>query len=194
MPALACAAATRNALWRSDTKPPDFARARPSHRATWRPSTSCAQSIHSKDVVELRGLPRIMPDDAASCRVFLGISHFFHPFISAMLHTHLASPSLALKTSLLRAAQILFTHSLKYMAIFSSRILHITAQNTCPHIDIKSVLESLDMHGIMVFVCSDMAVSRLENTVPSEFTFICEQNAMWEQACQCSGVGTTCRS
>ncbi|KAJ8867720.1 hypothetical protein PR048_031523 [Dryococelus australis] len=45
-------------------------------------------------------------DDAAGRRVFSGISRFPHPFISALLHTHLTLPSSALKTSLLRAAQI----------------------------------------------------------------------------------------
>ncbi|KAJ8888866.1 hypothetical protein PR048_008360, partial [Dryococelus australis] len=48
----------------------------------------------------------IVPDDAASRRVFSGISRFPRPFIRALLHIHLTSPSSGLKTSLLRAAQI----------------------------------------------------------------------------------------
>ncbi|KAJ8895353.1 hypothetical protein PR048_000685 [Dryococelus australis] len=48
----------------------------------------------------------IMPDDAAGRRVFSGISRFLRPFVPALLHTHLISPSSVLKTSLLRAAQI----------------------------------------------------------------------------------------
>ncbi|KAJ8894413.1 hypothetical protein PR048_007065 [Dryococelus australis] len=48
----------------------------------------------------------IVPDDAAALRVSAGISRFPHYCISALLHTHLASPSLALKTSVLRAAEI----------------------------------------------------------------------------------------
>ncbi|KAJ8868508.1 hypothetical protein PR048_030036 [Dryococelus australis] len=47
----------------------------------------------------------IVPDDAAGRRVFSGVSRFPRPFILALLHTHL-SPSSALQTSLLRAAQI----------------------------------------------------------------------------------------
>ncbi|KAJ8891883.1 hypothetical protein PR048_004438 [Dryococelus australis] len=44
--------------------------------------------------------------------VYRNISRFLRPFIPAPLHTHLASPSSALKTSVLRAAQILsLTHS-----------------------------------------------------------------------------------
>ncbi|KAJ8867733.1 hypothetical protein PR048_031536 [Dryococelus australis] len=42
----------------------------------------------------------IVPDDAASGWVFLGISHLPFPCIPALVHTHLASPSSALKTSL----------------------------------------------------------------------------------------------
>ncbi|KAJ8865950.1 hypothetical protein PR048_033473 [Dryococelus australis] len=49
---------------------------------------------------------RTAPDDTAGLRVFSGISRFTRPCISALLHTHLASPSSAIKTSILRAAQI----------------------------------------------------------------------------------------
>ncbi|KAJ8867571.1 hypothetical protein PR048_031373 [Dryococelus australis] len=45
-----------------------------------------------------------VPDDAADRRIFSGISRFPCPYIPALLHTHLASPSTALNTSLLRAA------------------------------------------------------------------------------------------
>ncbi|KAJ8867848.1 hypothetical protein PR048_031653 [Dryococelus australis] len=48
----------------------------------------------------------IVPDNGAGQQIFSGISSFPHPFIPALLHTHLISPSLALKTSLLSAAQI----------------------------------------------------------------------------------------
>ncbi|KAJ8890143.1 hypothetical protein PR048_009650 [Dryococelus australis] len=39
------------------------------------------------------------PDDAAARRVFSGISHFSYPFVPAVLHNHLASPTSTLKTS-----------------------------------------------------------------------------------------------
>ncbi|KAJ8872508.1 hypothetical protein PR048_026114 [Dryococelus australis] len=56
----------------------------------------------------------IVLDDAASRRVFSGISRFPCYFISALLHTHLVSPSSALYISLLRAVQISsLAHSLK---------------------------------------------------------------------------------
>ncbi|KAJ8870352.1 hypothetical protein PR048_029373 [Dryococelus australis] len=48
----------------------------------------------------------IVPDDAADRQVSSGISHFPRPCVPALLHTHLSSPSSALKTSVLRAAQI----------------------------------------------------------------------------------------
>ncbi|KAJ8874451.1 hypothetical protein PR048_025300 [Dryococelus australis] len=48
----------------------------------------------------------IVPDDAAGRWVFSGISRFLRPYIPALLHIHFASPASALKTSLLRAAQI----------------------------------------------------------------------------------------
>ncbi|KAJ8875693.1 hypothetical protein PR048_023592 [Dryococelus australis] len=40
----------------------------------------------------------IVPDDAAGRWVFSGISHFLHPFIPVLFHTHLTSTSSALKT------------------------------------------------------------------------------------------------
>ncbi|KAJ8869303.1 hypothetical protein PR048_030877 [Dryococelus australis] len=42
----------------------------------------------------------IVPNDVAGRRVFSGISHFPRLFIPALLHSHLASPSSALKTSM----------------------------------------------------------------------------------------------
>ncbi|KAJ8867471.1 hypothetical protein PR048_031273 [Dryococelus australis] len=48
----------------------------------------------------------VVPDDAVGRRVFSEISRFSRPFIPGLLHTRLNCPSLALKTSLLRAAQI----------------------------------------------------------------------------------------
>ncbi|KAJ8865783.1 hypothetical protein PR048_033305 [Dryococelus australis] len=48
----------------------------------------------------------IVPDDAAGRPVFSGISRFSHLCISALLHTHLAPPSSALKSSMLTATQI----------------------------------------------------------------------------------------
>ncbi|KAJ8876974.1 hypothetical protein PR048_021426 [Dryococelus australis] len=44
----------------------------------------------------------IGPDDAAGRLVLSGISRFSRPYIPALLHTHLASPSSALRTSMLR--------------------------------------------------------------------------------------------
>ncbi|KAJ8872337.1 hypothetical protein PR048_025941 [Dryococelus australis] len=44
-------------------------------------------------------------DDSTDRRVFSGISRFPRPFIPALLHAHLTSPSSAFKTSMLRAAQ-----------------------------------------------------------------------------------------
>ncbi|KAJ8875970.1 hypothetical protein PR048_023878 [Dryococelus australis] len=48
----------------------------------------------------------IVPDDAAGWRVFSGISCPPKPFIPALLHTHLTSSSSALKTLILRVAQL----------------------------------------------------------------------------------------
>ncbi|KAJ8891244.1 hypothetical protein PR048_010759 [Dryococelus australis] len=47
----------------------------------------------------------IVPVDPASRKVFSGISRFPRPFIMALLHTYLASPSSALKTSAVRSAR-----------------------------------------------------------------------------------------
>ncbi|KAJ8867224.1 hypothetical protein PR048_031022 [Dryococelus australis] len=48
----------------------------------------------------------IVPDDAAGRRVFSGLSCFRRPCTLALLHARLASPSSALKTSMLRTGQI----------------------------------------------------------------------------------------
>ncbi|KAJ8888368.1 hypothetical protein PR048_007858 [Dryococelus australis] len=75
-----------------------------------------------------------VPDDAAGRRVSSGISRFSHPFIPAMLHTHLTSPSSTLKTSTLRAAHIsaLYTHlwveGVRSWAV-PSRSLHVTLRS-----------------------------------------------------------------
>ncbi|KAJ8879967.1 hypothetical protein PR048_020588 [Dryococelus australis] len=47
----------------------------------------------------------IAPDDATARRVFSGVSRSYRPFIPALLHTHLVSPSSALNSSMLRATQ-----------------------------------------------------------------------------------------
>ncbi|KAJ8883328.1 hypothetical protein PR048_015171 [Dryococelus australis] len=54
---------------------------------------SPASSLHISQV-------GIAPDDSADRRVVPGISHFSTSFIPTLLHIHLTSPSLALKTSL----------------------------------------------------------------------------------------------
>ncbi|KAJ8874010.1 hypothetical protein PR048_024850 [Dryococelus australis] len=48
----------------------------------------------------------IVPDDGAGRRVFSGNSRFTRPFVPALLHTRLTSPSSVLKTFLFSAAQI----------------------------------------------------------------------------------------
>ncbi|KAJ8876840.1 hypothetical protein PR048_021287 [Dryococelus australis] len=49
---------------------------------------------------------KIVPDNDASMRDILRITRFSRPCIPALLYTHLASPSSALNTSMLRVAQI----------------------------------------------------------------------------------------
>ncbi|KAJ8894023.1 hypothetical protein PR048_006633 [Dryococelus australis] len=63
----------------------------------------------------------IVPDDAAGRRVFSRISRFPPPFISVLLHTHLASPSSALRTSMLRAAQISVLHNRPFTVSMEQR-------------------------------------------------------------------------
>ncbi|KAJ8866539.1 hypothetical protein PR048_032398 [Dryococelus australis] len=63
-----------------------------------------------------------MPDDATGRRIFSGISRFPHPFILALLHARLISPSSALKSSFLTATQISQLNSISdppyYRAIY----------------------------------------------------------------------------
>ncbi|KAJ8877618.1 hypothetical protein PR048_022073 [Dryococelus australis] len=62
----------------------------------------------------------IVPDDASGQRVFSGTSHFPRPRIPALLHSHLISPSSALKTSLLRAAHISQLNSTPFWVLAAS--------------------------------------------------------------------------
>ncbi|KAJ8874885.1 hypothetical protein PR048_022775 [Dryococelus australis] len=64
----------------------------------------------------------IVPYDAADRRVFSGISHFPRPFVPALLHTYLVSPSSDLKTTMLRAAQI------SSLAHWSTRSYHVARE------------------------------------------------------------------
>ncbi|KAJ8865772.1 hypothetical protein PR048_033294 [Dryococelus australis] len=67
-------------------------------------------SIHAAVALRFSHV-RILPDDAAGQRVVSEISRFPRHCIPALLHTHLASPSSALKTSMLRPPKSLhFTH------------------------------------------------------------------------------------
>ncbi|KAJ8894598.1 hypothetical protein PR048_007262 [Dryococelus australis] len=69
---------------------------------------SCQRELGSIPGVGTAGISHvvIVPGDAAARRIFSEISCFPRPFISAMLHSHLISPTSALKTSSFRAAQI----------------------------------------------------------------------------------------
>ncbi|KAJ8871200.1 hypothetical protein PR048_027506 [Dryococelus australis] len=71
----------------------------------------------------------IIPDDATCRRVSSWISRFPRPFNSPLLHSHLISPSSALKTSLLRAAKIPQLDS-KFWTAFKFPI-HITYCYIC---------------------------------------------------------------
>ncbi|KAJ8883338.1 hypothetical protein PR048_015181 [Dryococelus australis] len=75
----------------------------------------------------------IVPDDAAARWVFSGISPLFIP---ALLHTHLATPSSALKTSLLRATRI---YSLTPPIKYRIRL-------------VRSGDDALDARGIVAFI------------------------------------------
>ncbi|KAJ8894319.1 hypothetical protein PR048_006939 [Dryococelus australis] len=62
-------------------------------------------------------------DDTSGRRIFSGISCSPHHSIPELLHTHLVSPSSALKTSLLRAAQIFPLHDLcRFQKKFCKRV------------------------------------------------------------------------
>ncbi|KAJ8881855.1 hypothetical protein PR048_018341, partial [Dryococelus australis] len=62
-------------------------------------STRATGFVEADDLGAATAL-EIVPDHVADRWVFSGISRFSHPFIPALLHTHLASPSSDLKTSI----------------------------------------------------------------------------------------------
>ncbi|KAJ8868930.1 hypothetical protein PR048_030471 [Dryococelus australis] len=92
----------------------------------------------------------IMPDAAPDRWVFLGISRFPLPYIPTMLHAHLALPSSAFKTSILRAAQISsLTHSFITLAtntmprlceIILKRFYRPTCTFDMPHLSEKLMI------------------------------------------------------
>ncbi|KAJ8894538.1 hypothetical protein PR048_007195 [Dryococelus australis] len=78
------------------------------------PTSICYPALRHHLLVRSFGEgPRgIMSEGAADQRVFSVISRFDRPCVPELLRTHLASPSSAVKTSMLRARPNLFTHSL----------------------------------------------------------------------------------
>ncbi|KAJ8884378.1 hypothetical protein PR048_016235 [Dryococelus australis] len=73
----------------------------------------------------------ILLDDAAGRRVFSGISRFPHRYVPTLLHSHLISLSLALKTSLLNHAEIT---QLNLLPFYTQRCNSTSCEN--PH-DVK---------------------------------------------------------
>ncbi|KAJ8866954.1 hypothetical protein PR048_032816 [Dryococelus australis] len=74
----------------------------------------------------------ILPDNAASQRVFSGISHIPQRCIPPLLHTHFASPSLAIKNSMFRGVQTSSLTSLTHRCLYnlSSRIFTMEPSTT----------------------------------------------------------------
>ncbi|KAJ8871233.1 hypothetical protein PR048_027539 [Dryococelus australis] len=70
----------------------------------------------------------IMPGGDAARRVFSGISRFPRPSIPALLHTHLASPSPALKTPVLSVAKISPLHPLHPTSQRTTNLSHNTQE------------------------------------------------------------------
>ncbi|KAJ8873497.1 hypothetical protein PR048_024315 [Dryococelus australis] len=66
---------------------------------------------HQGELGSIPGRVGVVLDDTTARWIFSGSSRFPLPGIPALLHTHLASLLSALKTSILRAAQILSLHS-----------------------------------------------------------------------------------
>ncbi|KAJ8878011.1 hypothetical protein PR048_022474 [Dryococelus australis] len=86
----------------------------------------------------------IVPDDPTSRRVISWISRFPRPCIPVLLHSHLISPSSALKTSVSRAA----------------KISHITSVNLCLH-EAEEHPESRPLAGLQKsWKCSRRLVSQ----------------------------------
>ncbi|KAJ8898525.1 hypothetical protein PR048_003885 [Dryococelus australis] len=115
----------------------------------------------------------IVPDDAARCWIFPGFSRF-PPSIPALLHSHLASPTSALKTSMLRAAQI---YSLTLVRIFrgpQDQTPKLVQAGTCtaPTLAVKPVYNrhylngiAMQDHGTLIYkACVLLCVAHLHRT------------------------------
>ncbi|KAJ8880503.1 hypothetical protein PR048_016973 [Dryococelus australis] len=78
----------------------------------------------------------IVPDDAGSGRVFSGIPRFPRPCIPAMLHTNLTSRSSALKSPMLRAAQISYCTTVapfEFRAVLEIEMKYISRSEISNH-------------------------------------------------------------
>ncbi|KAJ8881325.1 hypothetical protein PR048_017806 [Dryococelus australis] len=126
-------------VWRPRNEPPALAKVRPiiSPRVPWKvggvishfactatavrhglcnPLTSGGTMALSSAARTAPSQVVIVPDDVAGRRVFSGISRFPHPFIQALLRTHLASPSSAFKSSIL---MVLCTETFSVKSLFA---------------------------------------------------------------------------
>ncbi|KAJ8896826.1 hypothetical protein PR048_002172 [Dryococelus australis] len=91
--------------------------------------------------IPCRATPRflqvgIVPGDDSDRWVFTGISSFPHPFIPALIHSHLMSPSSALKTSLLRTTQ-----NSSLTALIKGCSILLTVCHTVTNVNLKQVLK-----------------------------------------------------
>ncbi|KAJ8878903.1 hypothetical protein PR048_019506 [Dryococelus australis] len=71
---------------------------------------------------------RIVPVDASDRQVFSGFSPFPRLFILALLHTHLETPSLALKIWMLRAAHISSFTTTAYRDVWRNVVAHVATR------------------------------------------------------------------
>ncbi|KAJ8870646.1 hypothetical protein PR048_029669 [Dryococelus australis] len=110
-------------------------------------------SIPGGDVVKFSHVG-IVPYDAAGRRVSSGISLFLHPFITALLHTHLASPSSAPKTSMLKATLISSLTGLELKPLFIRHVGELLEESAA------TVLNEAGPSGIYRHLASPIAADR----------------------------------
>ncbi|KAJ8872213.1 hypothetical protein PR048_025815 [Dryococelus australis] len=119
----------------------------------------------------------ITPDDSAGQRLSSGISHLPLPFIPVLLHSHLISPSSALNTPLLRAAQISRSHcniTLSYGTTptladgdFSSSLGCVSTTELSPFADPRALIYHLTKsfaHAVKKIRSSPLAVAMIQRS------------------------------
>ncbi|KAJ8896818.1 hypothetical protein PR048_002164 [Dryococelus australis] len=102
---------------------------------------------------------------------FLGDLPFPYPFIPALLHTRLTSPTSAIKTSILRATQISPLHSINFLYIYFFQRPHFNTKQS-PSLLLKYLLHRLLLLLAQIALLDQQVAERLACSPPTEANLV----------------------